>query len=77
MRAVSCGKPPQASTTPRRAVIRTGPAAPCTIAPVTVSPSRISASAGVSVWIGMPSEKQLLASRAASALPLVTWVPRR
>ncbi len=45
--------------------------------PVTRPSLTLRTSAAVPVRIGMPMSKEVLASRAASALPLVTWTPRR
>ena len=75
-RATSCGKPPQASTTPRLALTRTGRPSRSTMAPRTAPSSTINSRTGDDSHSGMLRSNADFASRPASALPLVSVMPR-
>ena len=74
--ATSCGKPPQASTTPRLALTRISLPWRSTIAPRTAPSSTISSCTGDDSHSGIFRSNADLASRPASALPLVNVMPR-
>ena len=75
-RSTSCGKPPQASTTPRFAVTRTERPLRSTIAPRTTPSSTINSRTGEDSHSGISRSNTDLARRPASALPLVRVMPR-
>lgn len=77
LRASSCGKPPQASSTPQRARTSTAPSGVVSMAPVTRSPSRNRRRAGERVRISTPASSADAASPATSALPFTSRRPRR
>src|SRR5258705_449052 len=75
--ATSWGKPPHASTTPRFALTRTGHPSRSTIAPRTAPSSTISSRTGEESHSGIFRSSADFASRPASALPLVSVMPRQ